>query len=109
MIWPKVVDKGVCREGGGIFFSSPTAVLLIVPTRSSSHISGQSSSRDFMIGKKLEASSQKRFCDGLPALVLNAIVEHRWCQLMLVSKQHLQNSQANKKERRQLARLPTVC
>ena len=62
-----------------------------------------------MIGKKLEASSQKGFCDGLPALVLNAIVEHRWCQLMLVSKQHLQNSQANKKERRQLARLPTVC
>ena len=56
-----------------------------------------------MIGKKLEASSQKGFCDGLPALVLNAIVEHRWCQLMLVSKQHLQNSQANKKERRQLA------
>ena len=27
------------------------------------------------------------------------IAEHRWCQLLLVSKQHLQNSQANKKER----------
>ena len=49
MIWPKVVDKG------GIFFSSTTAVHLIVPTRSSS-ITAFLVSPDFMIGKKLEST-----------------------------------------------------
>ena len=96
MIWPKVVDKGVCREGGGIFFSSPTAVQLIVPTRSSSHcISGQSSSRDFMIGKKLEKKGSR--------LGGFSMLHYCWAQMVsalaIVSKQHLQNSQANKKER----------